>query len=133
METGGTGPVRPPIKPAGSPQAAPPAPASPVSTPAPHATPTPAPSAAGGITPIDVPFGEPTVVPPTTLPSQDWRFEDARDMARLLNQHGIDPRTMGPDEWKIAAPALKRNLGVPNDRAAQLVRQEWNKLQPRTQ
>ena len=125
--------VPPPIKPAGSPQAAPPAAAAPVSTPAPPAAPAPVPAAAGGITPIDVPFGEPTVVPPEALPSQDWRFEDARDMARLLNQHGIDPRTMGPDEWKLAAPALKRNLGVPNDRAAQLVRQEWNKLQPRAQ
>ena len=52
-------------------------------------------------------------------------------MAKLLNQHGINPADMGESEWNIAAPALKRNLGVPNDRAAQMVRQEWNKLQPR--
>ena len=68
-------------------------------------------------------------IPETTLPSRDWRFEDARDMARLLHQHGIDPADMEDEQWGIAAPALKRNLGVPNDNAKNMVTQEWNKLQ----
>lgn len=104
-----------------------PAPAPPAASPAPTATP------ASGITPIEVPFGQPVITPPETLPSSDWRFEDARDMARLLNQHGLNPADMEEGEWRIAAPALKRNLGVPNARSSQLVRQEWNKLQPRGQ
>lgn len=106
-------------------------------TPAPAAAAPPtspaAPAAQGGIPPIEVPFGQPVVTPPETLPSADWRFEDARDMARLLNQHGLNPADMEEGEWRIAAPALKRNLGVPNARSAQLVHQEWLKLQPRGQ
>ena len=62
-------------------------------------------------------------------PSNDWRFEDARDMARLLNQHGINPADMEDEQWEIAAPALKRNLGVPNAHAKEWVTQEYNKLQ----
>lgn len=112
-----------------------PAAPAPASTPAPAAAPPPVPSPqpAAGIPPIDVPFGQPVVTPPETLPSADWRFEDARDMARLLHQHGINPADMEEGQWQIAAPALKRNLGVPNARSSQMVQQEWNKLQPRGQ
>jgi len=88
---------------------------------------------AGPTAPPTIPPVVQVVTPPETLPSQDWRFEDARDMARLLNQHGINPADLEANEWTIAAPALKRNLGVPNPRAQQLVMQEWNKLQPRGQ